>query len=177
VVTGFMCHDDEQTALDRGLDGFHFFAYSLSHYYVFGQHTPGATDVWAEFEQNREAMGFAKLAAQGAELGATETTDQGFSALRGAIGTPDQLRTLLRGYEDAGVDQIIFISQAGKNRHEHICESLELFASEVMPEFKERDLERQKAKAERLAPTFERLRGFNQPRGASDVVVTANPAV
>ena len=26
--------------------------------------------------------------------------------------------------------------QAGKNSHEHICESLELFAKEVMPEFK-----------------------------------------
>ena len=175
VVSGFMCHEDEQTALDRGLDGFHFFAYSLSHYYVFGQHTPGKTDVWAEFEQNREAMGFAKRSAQGAELGATEQTEGGFSALRGCIGTPDQLRTLLRGYEEAGVDQIIFIGQAGRNQHEHICESLELFAREVMPEFKEREAERQKAKAERLAPVFERLRGHNTPRGGTDLVVAANP--
>ena len=27
------------------------------------------------------------------------------------------------------------MNQAGKNTHEHICESLELFAKEVMPEF------------------------------------------
>jgi hypothetical protein len=27
------------------------------------------------------------------------------------------------------------LNQAGKNAHEHICESLELFAKEVMPEF------------------------------------------
>jgi hypothetical protein len=27
------------------------------------------------------------------------------------------------------------LNQAGKNTHEHICESLELFAREVMPEF------------------------------------------
>jgi hypothetical protein len=33
------------------------------------------------------------------------------------------------------VDQIILLNQAGKNKHEHICESLELFAKEVMPEF------------------------------------------
>ena len=46
--------------------------------------------------------------------------------------------TSCRRYEAAGVDQVIFVSQAGKNRHEHICESLELFAKEVMPEFAER---------------------------------------
>ena len=33
----------------------------------------------------------------------------------------------------AGVDQVIFVLQAGKNRHEHICESLELFGREVLP--------------------------------------------
>ena len=27
------------------------------------------------------------------------------------------------------------MNQAGKNTHEHICKSLELFAKEVMPEF------------------------------------------
>jgi len=30
---------------------------------------------------------------------------------------------------------VVLLNQAGKNRHEHICESLELFAQEVMPEF------------------------------------------
>ena len=34
---------------------------------------------------------------------------------------------------------MIFVSQAGKNRHEHIMESLELFGREVLPEFMERD--------------------------------------
>ena len=45
-------------------------------------------------------------------------------------------------FQDAGVDQTIFIQQGGKNRHEHICESLELFAADVMPEFHEREAER-----------------------------------
>ena len=30
---------------------------------------------------------------------------------------------------------MILLNQAGRNQHEHICESLELFAKEVMPEF------------------------------------------
>ena len=32
---------------------------------------------------------------------------------------------------------MIFLNQAGKNTHEHICESLELFSREVLPEFRE----------------------------------------
>ena len=41
-VTTFMCHEDEETALARGLEGANFFGYSLAHYYVFGRHQPGA---------------------------------------------------------------------------------------------------------------------------------------
>ena len=58
------------------------------------------------------------------------------NAGRGGIGTPDQLRAHLKGYEDAGVDQVIFVQQSGTNRHEHICDLLELFAATLLPEFK-----------------------------------------
>jgi isopentenyl diphosphate isomerase/L-lactate dehydrogenase-like FMN-dependent dehydrogenase len=77
--------------------------------------------------------------------------EHGLGSLRGAVGTPAQIRALVRQYEDAGVDQLIFVSQAGRNRHEDICESLELFANEVMPEFHERAAETERTKAERLA--------------------------
>ena len=50
---------------------------------------------------------------------------------------------------------MVFIQQGGRNRHEHICESLELFAAEVMPEFHEREDARAKRKAEELAPYVE----------------------
>jgi alkanesulfonate monooxygenase SsuD/methylene tetrahydromethanopterin reductase-like flavin-dependent oxidoreductase (luciferase family) len=151
VVLPMMCHEDEATAIERGLDGGHFFGYSLGHYYVFGAHQPGVTNVWEEFEQRRHLFGFdRKIAAQtGRPLGA-QLMEQGLGALRGAVGTPEQLRGLLRGYRDAGVDQVIFVSQAGRNRHEDICESLELFAREVMPEFHEGEAERERRKLERL---------------------------
>ena len=64
-------------------------------------------------------------------------------------------RVALRPSRTAGVDQTVFIQQGGKNRHEHICESLELFAAAVMPEFKEREAERAARKAEALAPYVE----------------------
>jgi len=41
-----MCHADEATAIERGIDGAHFFGYSLAHYYVFGDHRPGRTSIW-----------------------------------------------------------------------------------------------------------------------------------
>ncbi len=151
-VLPLMCHEDEATAIDRGLDGAHFFGYSLGHYYVYGQHRPGVTDVWADFEQNRSAYGFDRDTASqlGGNLRA-QMQGNGILALRGAIGTPDQVRDLLREYEAAGVDQVIFVSQAGRNRHEHICESMELFAREVMGEFAERDPAHVAARDERLA--------------------------
>jgi hypothetical protein len=66
------------------------------------------------------------------------------------------VREHLRTFEDAGVDQVVFIQQGGNNRHEHICASLELFAARVMPEFKARDAARRAAKDERLAPAIAR---------------------
>src|ERR1700728_4712778 len=138
-VLPFMCHEDEKTAIDRGLDGCHFFGYSLAHFYVFGNHRPGVTDVWQDFLANRDKFGFSRpVAARTGEVLGAQLIEQGLGSLRGAIGTPDQIRQLVRRYEEAGVDQLIFISQAGRNRHEDICESLGLFAREVMGEVHDR---------------------------------------
>ncbi|MFV2090701.1 MAG: hypothetical protein ACC642_08595, partial [Pseudomonadales bacterium] len=61
----------------------------------------------------------------------------------------------LRKFEQCGVDQVTFIQQAGMNQHDHICESLEIFAGEVMGEFKEREAEREAKKLEELGPYME----------------------
>jgi alkanesulfonate monooxygenase SsuD/methylene tetrahydromethanopterin reductase-like flavin-dependent oxidoreductase (luciferase family) len=155
-VLPFMCHEDEKTAIDRGLDGCHFFGYSLAHYYVFGNHRPGVTDVWQDFLANRDKFGFSRpVAARTGEVLGAQLIEQGLGSMRGAIGTPDQIRELVRRYEEAGVDQLIFISQAGRNRHEDICESMELFAREVMGEFHDRAEEAERLKARRLAPAID----------------------
>ena len=164
VVLPMMIHPDEQEAIERGLDGGHFFGYSLAHFYVFGNHVPGRTNVWEEFQANRGQWGFDRdVAAQTGQVLGAQLLQQGLGSLRGAIGTPDQVRDLLRRYEEAGVDQVIFVAQAGNNRHEHICESLEIFARDVMPEFHERDADRDKEKAERLAPAVERALARREP--------------
>jgi len=152
VVLPMMCHPDEATAIERGIDGAHFFGYSLAHYYALGDHRPGRTSIWDEFQARRAEVGFAReiVEADDAPLG-VKILQQGLGSLRGAIGTPDQIRDLMERYRAAGVDQVIFCLQAGRNRHEHICESLELFAAEVAPAFAEGREAREAAKRERLA--------------------------
>ena len=79
-----------------------------------------------------------------------------WTAPNSCVGSPDQIRIRLREFEEAGVDQVVFISQAGNNKHEDICSSLNLFAEKVMPEFKEREQKRAHQKAERMAPIIEK---------------------
>jgi len=136
MVSSFSLHQDAEEARKRGLDGFLFFSYALGHHYIFGEHQPGRTDIWDSFQK------------------AYPTLDKTMGT--GGIGTPEDLRKHLRGFQDAGVDQVSFIQQGGNNKHEHICEALELFASDVMPEFKERAEERERQKLEELAPYLER---------------------
>ena len=152
VVLPMMCARDEAEAIERGIDGAHFFGYSLAHYYVFGDHRPGRTDIYEEFLARRDEVGFARsvINADDGPLG-IKVLQHGLGSLRGAIGTPDQIRDLCRRYEAAGVDQVIFCLQAGRNRHEHICESLELFGAEVLPEFAAHADAADAAKDERLA--------------------------
>ncbi len=161
AVTTFMCAPSEEQAIERGTVGSNFFGYSLGHYYLFGEHRPGVTDVWSEFEQRRAEQGYdpeavRRAAANPERLGA-RAVQQGVSGLRGAVGTPKQIREYLRRYEELGVDQVVFVSQAGRNRHEDIMESLELFGTEVLPEFAERDERLSAEKAERLGPVIEKV--------------------
>lgn len=80
-------------------------------------------------------------------------------------------------YEAAGVDQLVFVSQAGRNRHEHVCESLELFAREVMPEFHDRAEAQESAKARRLEPAVAAALARRPPRRSlpADYSVAATP--
>src|SRR3954468_16998404 len=179
VVLPMMLHDDEATAIERGIDGAHFFGYSLAWYYAFGAMRPGVTSIWDDFLANRDKRGFARsiVTPDQAPLG-VKLLQEGLGSLRGAIGTPEQVTELVERYERAGVDQIIFVSQAGKNRHEHICESIELFAEKVMPRFAERADAVEDEKRSRLAEACERAvarRGPPRPAPDYEVEPLAEP--
>ena len=176
VVLPLMCHSDEQTAIDRGIDGAHFFGFSLAYYYAFGEHRPGHANLWKEFTERRAEVGFAReiINPDAAPLG-VRLLQEGLGSLRGAIGTPEQIADLVGRYEQAGVDQVIFVAQAGNNRHDHICESLELFAAEVMPRFAERAEERENQKRERLSEAVERAMARREPARAGDPGYVVKP--
>lgn len=142
MVSSFSIHKDRGEAIRRGQEGFEFFGYALNAL-VARDTVPGRTNLWGEYQALRgnkteELVAAANRAPQGS-----------------GIGTPDDMRLHLKAFEASGVDQVIFMQQAGRNRHDHICESLELFAAEVMPDFK-RDVEAREAeKARALAPFIE----------------------
>lgn len=132
AVSGFSVHQDGDVARERGTPGFKYFGYSLAHFVNFGEHQPTVTNVGQLFDDVYQNL-----------------PD---SAGEGGIGTPDQVRTHLKRYEDVGMDQIIFVQQVGRNRHDHICESLDLFSRTLLGEFKERELARQAKKQAELQP-------------------------
>jgi hypothetical protein len=95
------------------------------------------------------------------------------------VGTPNQVRDLMRRYQQAGVDQVIFVAQAGPNKHEHIMESLELFAKEVMPEFHDNEEQREKEKLERLGPAMDAALARREParKAPEDYVIQATAQI
>jgi len=143
MVSSFSLHRDRAEAIRRGQEGFEFFGYALRAL-VTQDTVPGRTNLWKEFQD---------LRGNRTEQMVKQSLNPAVQA--GGIGTPDDMRAHLAEYEAAGVDQIIFMQQAGRNRHEHICESLELFAAEVMAPFAAQADAREKDKADQLAPYFE----------------------
>jgi hypothetical protein len=86
MVTGFS-HADE--AESRHRSGRPALLPRAAHHYIFGEHQPGRTDIWANFEKARHAP------PAGAGHG---------------IGTPDRLRLIC--VNQSGVDQTVFIQRA-----------------------------------------------------------------
>jgi alkanesulfonate monooxygenase SsuD/methylene tetrahydromethanopterin reductase-like flavin-dependent oxidoreductase (luciferase family) len=141
MVSAFSVHGERAEAIRRGQEGFEFFAYAIQAL-VARDTVPGRTTLWSDFSARRGDKTDKLIAA------ATEQPAFG----QGGIGTPADMRAHLNGFQEAGIDQVIFLQQAGRNRHAHICESLELFARDVMPAFKADVEAREAKKAEELAP-------------------------
>jgi alkanesulfonate monooxygenase SsuD/methylene tetrahydromethanopterin reductase-like flavin-dependent oxidoreductase (luciferase family) len=120
VVSQFMCAPTDEEAVARA-EGSSFFQFALGYYGTHPPGVPGEIKLWDEFLAYRE-------------------TPAGQKARRGGlIGSPATIRARLRRFEESNVDQVILLNQAGKNTHEDICSSLQLFADEVMDEFHERE--------------------------------------
>jgi len=134
LVTGFSLNENAEVGRERGTDGFAFFRYAINAL-VANDTRPGRSRLWDEYEEIR-----------GPDLPTIPSP---------GIGTPKDFSKHIREFQDVGVDQIIFLQQAGRNRHDHICESLEVFGRDVLPEFAAGREERDARKAAELAPYIE----------------------
>ena len=150
MLTGFMCDQDNETAIRRGQEGAQFFAFGLGHYWRDGTHVPGRTNLWNQFTQ-RPASAIENIERQRKKAG------------MGGIGSPRHLIGNFAALEAAGVDQLILLQQSGNYRHEHICSSLELFAREVLGQFKDREAKREQTKRDMLAPFINEAQLHIQP--------------
>lgn len=119
VVSGFMCAPTDDEAWQKA-EGWTFFQFALQLYNKEGPFEPGSVNFWERYQAWRKTP-------QGQKRSGSEL-----------IGSPDTIRERLLELERSNVDQVILLNQAGKNTHEDICNSLELFAQEVMPEFQAR---------------------------------------
>ena len=140
MVSSFSVHRDRAEAIRRGHEGFEFFGYALNAL-VAKDCIPGRNNLWGDY-----------LAQRGNRTQAVIDALQQVGANSSGIGTPTDMRAHLETFQDSGVDQVIFLQQAGRNRHDHICESLEVFATDVMPVFKAQATAREARKAQELAP-------------------------
>jgi alkanesulfonate monooxygenase SsuD/methylene tetrahydromethanopterin reductase-like flavin-dependent oxidoreductase (luciferase family) len=145
LVTGFSLHEDRGEAIRRGQEGFEFFGYALNALVAQDQ-VPGRTSLWDDFQARRSSDTVDRKIAAADALGDNYAS---------CIGTPADATRYLRQMREVGVDQVIFIQQAGRNRHADICASLELFAAEVLPEFSAGEVDRRLRKAADLAPSVE----------------------
>ena len=143
IACPFLILKDDQKALALGAESYGFFIYGLGHYSFFGEHIPNQTDIWREYKNDPKE--FANPEGR----------------LQDCVGSPDRVRAQLREFEKVGIDHVICLSQAGNIPHEILCESIELFGKEVLPEFKERD---QKNAAKKAAET-DRLNNLLMPNG------------
>ena len=142
VLNTFMCAPTDEEAVRRSANGPGFFSYSLGYYYnplTGGAHQPGGENVYRRFLDTQQA----RLQTQ-EEIASAEPADEVqralFRAARSgsAIGSPDTIRRNLLKYEEQHLDTLILVAQCGDRKHEHIMEAIELFGTQVLPEFKER---------------------------------------
>lgn len=131
IVNGFMCAETDEEAQQKALD-WTFFQFALGQYGRKGIDDPGKGDLWREYQTWRKS----EKAQQALKMG--------------LIGSPETIRKRLETFADAHVDQVILLVQVGKLKHQDICDSLTLFATEVMPGFHMQDAEHQQWKSDVL---------------------------
>jgi hypothetical protein len=150
TLVPFYCDESADVAHDVGMPAHGFFTYAARHYYSFGRHRPGYTDLAENLVKVQRDLG-EDIPLRGSH----------------AVGTPGYVAEHLRELDAAGIDQVILLHDAGSLTGEQKRQSLELFAAEVRPQFVADRTERRLRKRQELAPyvqaAFERKKSIVAP--------------
>ncbi len=145
-----------EEAMKRGLRGAQYFGFSLA--FTNGEVHHGKDHLNRLFTEKFGREGEEKPMVE-PEQEPEDETQRTLARAGGRglfIGSPAFVRENLRRYEDANVDLMNWQIQGGFRKHEHIMETIEMFAKEVMPEFQERQHLHEKWRAQQLE-------GFTNP--------------
>lgn len=152
IISALAIHQDRAEADRRAHFNFGFFGRTLKHFYADGEHQPGHTSIAAMFDEEIDPI-------------------VGRAAI-GGVGTPDDVRGHLRALEAIGADQVGFVRQFGRTTHAEMCQELRTLADEVMPEFRARQAEAERRKAEELAPFIAAALARRRPEAALSIEET-----
>jgi alkanesulfonate monooxygenase SsuD/methylene tetrahydromethanopterin reductase-like flavin-dependent oxidoreductase (luciferase family) len=118
------CGADDSRALEKGAPGAEWYVRATNMLYSIWASAGSQSYAWYadQFEKGRAGM----------EVDVSRMSDDGILC----IGGPDKCEQIARGFADQGVDQLIFLVQAGGTKHEDIMSSLRRFGEHVIPKFR-----------------------------------------
>jgi alkanesulfonate monooxygenase SsuD/methylene tetrahydromethanopterin reductase-like flavin-dependent oxidoreductase (luciferase family) len=118
------CGANDSQALEEGAPGAEWYVRATNMLYSIWASAGSQSYAWYadQFEKGRAGM----------EVDVSRMSDDGILC----IGGPDKCEQISRGFADQGVDQLIFLVQAGGTKHEDIMSSLRRFGEHVIPKFR-----------------------------------------
>jgi alkanesulfonate monooxygenase SsuD/methylene tetrahydromethanopterin reductase-like flavin-dependent oxidoreductase (luciferase family) len=134
AATSFACvAPTDEEAMENGRPAAEFFQQSISILFVpwaKKKDAPSTYQYYVTMAQMYEEMEKSGVARR--------DFDEAFEAGVFCIGTPDRVRKTVQAYQDAGVDQLIIMVQAGRISHESCMQTIRLFGEEIIPAFKDK---------------------------------------
>ena len=118
-----LCLDDDRKACKYGFRGAQFFAEALGVYYFGGGRPTGALPITREF------LGDGDLQA------AMDFRGDDDAPAMNVVGDPEHCKEIVSRFQDAGVDELICVMQAGTVPSELVLESIKTFGEQVIPHF------------------------------------------
>lgn len=136
---GLLAPTDE-LADERAREGVEFFGFGLTGGHMFGVSDPHF-HLWDAFTEFKEGRGDIRARAASVPQKMIDIGSR-FADVPGVLMSgPERARRFVAAIEKTHVDGLLLNQHFGHTAHEHLMESIEIFATEVIPEFRERDAE------------------------------------